>query len=152
MYFEDFSISSSCRHFVQWNRKGWPNLVESLSRIVLNLGQWLKRCCLIVIVSFYFSSGGHFVWRSGTFGTEPYERHFGKIILKFGQIGTIWAILVEGLSRNICVKFLSGLGDVVQRKILCTADEARRTASGSDELNIRRQPLQSNNIQQLPID
>ena len=65
--------------------------------IILKSADWPRRRCYFTSFSI-FSSGGHFVQRSGT----------------------ILAILVEGHLRNICVKLFRnrpiGLGgDVVQR-------------------------------------
>ena len=53
---------------------------EHFCKIILNLDQWFRRCCLKMFL--IWSSGTHFVHRSGT----------------------ICAILVQGIKRNISVK------------------------------------------------
>ena len=87
MLFKGLSIFRSGGQFVHWDRKIFSNFgrgspKEHLREIILKLVHWSRRrCCLRVFFSI-FSSGGHFVQRSGT-------------ILK---------IVVEDHPRNISVK------------------------------------------------
>ena len=55
---------------------------EHFCEISFNFGPWLRRCLLKIFL--FFSSGGHFVWQSGTINLcNFYRGHYGEHLSEF---------------------------------------------------------------------